>query len=195
MSLGADITTDAATIMLDGTGTSFEQPGTAGPDRLGGSLEILDGGSFTTAGDLDNAGTIDLAPGTLNVAGNYTQEATGAYDVGVGGLAAGSQFGQLNVTGQASLHGALSVSLLDSYAPPQGDSYPVLTFGSLTGNFSAEFGLYLGAARASRPRSNPVPTPPSWTSWSSPSCRALRRLSSHPRIPRTMATPSPSPRT
>ena len=159
MALGANITTDAATIILDGAGTSFANLTPLAQIAAGGSLEIIDGGSFTTAGDLDNAGTIDLAAGTLNVAGNYTQEASGAYDVGVGGLAAGSQFGQLNVTGLATLDGALGVSLINGYSPPQGDSYPILTFGSVTGNFSAEFGLFLGGGEGFTPTFNPGSNP------------------------------------
>ena len=60
---------------------------------------------MTTAGNLDNSGTIDLAPGTLNVTGTYGQwSRPGALDVGIGGTTAGSQFGQLNVTGHATLN-------------------------------------------------------------------------------------------
>src|SRR5262249_38807572 len=66
LSLGGPITTDAATIVLDGTATSFDSLSTLSQIAAGSSLEILEGGSFTTAGDLDNAGTIDLAAGTLN---------------------------------------------------------------------------------------------------------------------------------
>ena len=146
MSLGANITTDAATIILNGTGANFTSLAPLSTIASGGSLEILNGGAFTTAANLDNAGTIDLAPGTLNINGNYTQESpTGAYDVAIGGLAAGTQFGQLNVTKQASLNGALSVSLINGYTPPSGDSYRILTFGTRSGDFSAEFGLYFAA--------------------------------------------------
>ena len=159
MSLGANITTDAATIVLDGAGADFSSLSPLTQIASGGSLEILDGGSFTTAGDLDNAGTIDLAPGTLNIAGNYTQESSGAYDVAVGGLVAGSQFGQLNATNQATLNGALGVSLINNYVPPQGDSYPVLTFGSKSGDFSAEFGLYFGGGTGFTPTFNPGTNP------------------------------------
>ena len=109
MSLGADITTDAATVVLKGTGADFSSLSPLSQIAAGGDLTILDGGSFTTAGDLDNAGTIDLSPGTLTVAGNYTQESSGRYDVGVGGLAAGGGLGQLVVSGLATLDGTLSV--------------------------------------------------------------------------------------
>ena len=144
MSLDASITTDAASIILGGPGANFSSLSPLAKIASGGSLEILNGGAFTTAGNLDNAGTVDLAPGTLNVDGNYTQEAGGTFDVAVGGLTAGTQVGQLKVTNQASLNGGLGINLMNGYTPPLGDSYTVLTFGSETGNFVADFGLYFG---------------------------------------------------
>ena len=54
---------------------------------------------------------------------------------------------------------SLNVSLINGYAPPLGDSYPILTFASETGNFSAEFGLYFGGGGLRpdfTPSSNPT---------------------------------------
>ena len=107
--------------------------------------------SLATAVNLDNAGTISLSPGSLNVTGNYTQAASGALDIGVGGLHPVSQFGQLNVSGQVALNGALNLSLLNSYSPQGGNSYRILTFGSRTGDFAAETGLSLGPEAAFSP--------------------------------------------
>jgi hypothetical protein len=151
MSLGADITTDAATIILSGSGASFSSLSGLAKIAAGGSLQLQGGASLATMADLGNAGTISLSAGTLNVTGNYTQEATGALGVGVGGLTPGSQFGQLNVGGQAALDGALNVSLLNGDAPPSGDSYRVLTFGSRAGDFALETGLYLGGGQGLSP--------------------------------------------
>jgi len=151
MSLGANITTDAATIILNGTGDSFGSLSKLAKVAAGANLQVLGGTSLATTANLDNAGTVDLAPGSWNITGNYTQEATGALNVGVGGLAAGSQFGQLNVSGQAALNGALNISLLNGYSPPSGDSYRILTFGSRTGDFAVETGLYLGAGEGFSP--------------------------------------------
>ena len=63
------------------------------------------------------------------------------------------------MTKQASLNGALSVSLINGYTPPQGDSYQVLAFASETGNFSAEFGLYFGNGEGFTPTFNPSTNP------------------------------------
>ena len=49
------------------------------------------------------------------------------------------------------LNGALDISLLSGYSPPSGDSYPILTFGSETGDFAVETGLYLGGGQGFSP--------------------------------------------
>ena len=48
------------------------------------------GASFTTPGNLYNAGILNLASGILNVTGTFTQESAGAYAVGIGGITPGS---------------------------------------------------------------------------------------------------------
>ena len=73
----------------------------------------------------------------------------------VGGLTSGSLFGQLNASKQASFNGALNISLINSYMPPQGDSYQALTFASETGNFATESGLYLGGNEGFTPTFTP----------------------------------------
>jgi hypothetical protein len=151
MSLGGNITTDAAATVLGGSGASFSGLSQLSRISAGGSLQILGGGALSVAGSLDNSGIITLSPGTLTVPGAYTQEASGSLAVGVGGLTAGSQFGELNATGQVALNGALNVSLLNNYSPPSGDSYRILTFGSRTGDFAVESGLYLGGGEGFAP--------------------------------------------
>ena len=59
----------------------------------------------------------------------------------------------------ASLDGSLSVNLINNYTPPQGDSYQILKFASETGNFSAEFGLYLGGGEGFTPTFSPSTNP------------------------------------
>ena len=99
--------------------------------------------SVTTASsDFDNAGTINLLPGTLYVEGNYTQESTGTLGIGLEGLTAGT-FGQLNATGTATLAGTFNVSSVSSYQPLPGNMYQVVNFASKTGNFTYS-GLQIG---------------------------------------------------
>jgi hypothetical protein len=78
------------------------------------------------AADVDN-GTV--APqGSLTVTGNYTQ---------TGGGALTEQFGStLHVNLNATLSGALNVTVNPKRPPRSGAKYTALTFGSLNGSFT-----------------------------------------------------------
>jgi hypothetical protein len=82
-----------------------------------------------------NSGTVEVQ-GTLTVQGNYTQTGDGTLVLHVGGTAAGSQYGQLQVTGLTTLDGTLSVVLNNGFVPAPGDAFRVLTFGSRSGDFA-----------------------------------------------------------
>ncbi|MCA1733623.1 MAG: tandem-95 repeat protein, partial [Acidobacteria bacterium] len=119
-----------------------------GVDFQGGAL--MGHGTFT--GNILNSGgsvRAGASPGILTIDGNYTQGSAGSLDVELGGLTAGTEFDQLNVTGTASLGGTLNVALLAPYVPADGDSYRILTFGSLASSpndaFATANGTALGA--------------------------------------------------
>ena len=158
MSLDANITTDAATIILDGTGANFTSLAPCPRSPPAGAWKSSTAGRSRPPPTSTTPGPSTWPPARFNISGNYTQESTGAYDVAVGGLAAGSQFGQLNVTRQASLDGALSVSLINGYTPPQGDSYPILTFGTGAGTSPPSSASISAAGGASCPPSTPDST-------------------------------------
>lgn len=46
------------------------------------------------------------------------------------------EFDMLQITGDATLDGTLSIAWLDSFFAREGDGFPVLTFASLTGKFA-----------------------------------------------------------
>ncbi len=78
-------------------------------------------------------------PGTLSIAGNYTQPAGGTLNAKVNGTGAG-QFDVLGVAGNAALGGTLAPAPSTAYAASaaQGDSVNLLTFtGTRAGTFSA----------------------------------------------------------
>ena len=60
--------------------------------------------------------------GTLQVSGNVVQLTAGTLQIEIGGIAAGSQFDQLAVSGQLTLSGALQFSLVNGFAPVTGNS-------------------------------------------------------------------------
>jgi hypothetical protein len=104
-----------------------------GVDIQGGSLT----GSGTVTGSVSNGGSVapGLSPGKLTITGNYTQTSGGSFDVEIGGLSAETQFDQLKVNGTASLNGALNVTLINNFAPTEGNQFLVLD-GTTSGNFS-----------------------------------------------------------
>ena len=107
-----------------------------------GGADIQSGtlvGSGTVLGDVVNAGIVSPS-GILTIAGDYTQTATGTLNLEIGGLAAGTFFGQLAVAGDLNLDGtALNVNLADGFAPLTGDSFRIVDrtgAGSVNGSFA-----------------------------------------------------------
>ncbi len=146
-------TVDAQSGTLNMSSSSYTQ--TAGTTRLSGgaftsttNVNIQGGtlaGSGTVTGPVIVSGTGALAPGlagagTLNLVGNYTQQApNGAFNVEIGGLSAGTQFDRVNVSGAASaatLAGILNVSLISGFVPAPGDSFTIMTYPSRTGTYT-----------------------------------------------------------
>ena len=159
LALPDNIITNHASITLSGAGASVG--GSFGLTFIGlsalqanaGSLTLTGGAAvatirqhfngpngtqLTATGDLTNSGTLTVGPGsTLTLADIYTQTSAGTLDIGLGGSPAGGQFGQVVVTAAATLGGTLQLAPSGNYSPSDGDSFPVLKFGSSTGSFSA----------------------------------------------------------
>jgi hypothetical protein len=157
---------------------------TAGTTRLsGGTLAsatplMINGGTLkgsgTVQGDVSNSGIVAPGPAaaTLQIAGAYTQTVDGTLSVELGGAAA-AQFDRLEVSGSATLAGALDVSLLDGFQPALGQQFEVMTFASRSGTIPTFAGLDVGHGLALQPlqgdsdlvlqvvggSGNPTPTP------------------------------------
>ena len=76
------------------------------------------------------------SPGVLTIQGNYTQLSGGTFFAELAGLAPGTQYDQLAVSGLATLDGTLDVALLRGFLVHVGDSFILMTFGSESGHFS-----------------------------------------------------------
>ena len=153
-----------STFTTGGTGNYVQSGGTTQLDGMltaGGGQANFNGGTLygnggtingnvMMAGTIVPAGTINgfglpLAAGLLTINGNYTQTASGIFNLGIGGLAAGTQFGLLNVTGNALLNGTLDVSLINGFFPTVGESFTFLTTGgSVSDEFATVNGLNIG---------------------------------------------------
>ena len=84
------------------------------------------GGSGTVASSVRNNGIV--APGSLTVTGSCIQTSGGALTERFGSM--------LHLTSNATLAGALNVTINPKHPPKSGQSYTALTFGSLTGSFT-----------------------------------------------------------
>jgi hypothetical protein len=102
-----------------------------------GTLNVANphGGARTIEGNLVNNLILGVAAGeTLHVTGTYTQASAGKLKTFI---ASSSSFGVLSVAGSATIAGTL-VLRQQSFKASLGQTYPVLTSGSLTGTFASE---------------------------------------------------------
>jgi hypothetical protein len=98
--------------------------------RLGGDGAIT-GNVESTGGVLDPSLDLGDAPRSLKITGNYTQTQGGTFAVQ---LASGSS-DLVQVTGIASLDGAIAVDFAPGFVPAIGSQFTVLTAASVTGGF------------------------------------------------------------
>jgi RNA polymerase sigma-70 factor (ECF subfamily) len=118
-----------------------------------GEYAEIQGGLITGAGVIEAnvSNGAQLAPGTsaglLSIIGNYSQTAAGSLLIEIGGPNAQSDYDQLAVSGTASLAGTLVVSLINGYAPNIGDTFRVLTSGSVVSAFDAVDGVDIDAGK------------------------------------------------
>ena len=139
---GAVLVDAGRTLTRNGT---YHQSG--GLSRIDGTLQVIGGGSVVLEGGvLGGNGTVNstvandggtVAPGdsagALAVAGNYTQTGNGTFEVELGGSTPGIDFDTLAVGGNAALGGTISIRLLGDFMPAMGQSFVVLTAGSVSG--------------------------------------------------------------
>ena len=137
---------DSATISNAGTFLA-ENDGTFSHNSSGGAptFNNLSGAHFTKTDavgafsfsdwEFVNSGVVDVASGTLNLTGDYTQTASGGLIIEMSGASPGDQLGLVAVGGTASLAGSLTVKFLDGYTPPIGSTFVPLTYGAQSSVF------------------------------------------------------------
>ncbi|MCA9198702.1 MAG: hypothetical protein KDA87_14235, partial [Planctomycetales bacterium] len=118
------------------------------PIRIGVHQSLHGSGTF--AGKLINFGQLrpGNSPGIQNV-NEFTQASGGSLQIEIGGTSPGpgaqnvdDGYDQINVTTLATLDGTLDIELINDFTPSIGDTFDILTFGSVTGKFSIGTGLY-----------------------------------------------------
>ncbi len=121
-----------------------------------GLIEKTSGSGTSTIdvnGTLSNTGSLTIGAGsTLSVAGNFTQGSSGSITIGLGGAAAGNEYGQLAITGTAALAGSVNATTASGFLPAAGASFPIITYASETGGSSLSFvGVNSGALSVLQP--------------------------------------------
>jgi hypothetical protein len=139
----ANLTANAATLELDGPDAQILDETSPTPlDGLrsfannSGSFTIAAGRNFTT-GDLTNNGTLTIAPGIFTVNGNYSQGAAGVLNVALDGTSPVNGYGQLQVSGPATLAAGASLNTTLGFVSDYHDTFTVLSAsGGVNGTFN-----------------------------------------------------------
>ncbi len=139
--LAGTLDLSASGMLLQGS-TTFNLNGGA---LIGTNLRMLNGNLFAANGSTINGNlTVDggtlhpgSSPGILDITGDLTIGAGGTVNIEVGGTTQGSDYDWIDVGGTATLDGTLNVSLINSFAPSNGDSFQFLTAGTaVSGTFA-----------------------------------------------------------
>ena len=138
-------------LTIGGTGTFYTQTGgkTTHDGQLTASAVNINSGTFLGAGTITgkvsvggmkvgsllSVGDAGLA-GQIKITGSYTQTANGKLSTAIGGTTVITQYSQLKVVGAATLKGTLAAPLIGSFVPTVGETFTVLSAGSIAGTFS-----------------------------------------------------------
>ncbi len=115
-----------------------------------GALQIQWGtieGSGTIFANLLNGGQVSpgFSPGLIDLKGSYVQTSTGGFKAEIGGYTAWTQYDRLNVTGSVMLGGSLSLSVINGFAPVDGDLFTIIDNDSVDAVIDTFNGLPEGA--------------------------------------------------
>jgi hypothetical protein len=99
--------------------------------------KIKGNGTITSWDGFTNDGLVSpgRSIGSLDISGDFEQHESGELLIEISGDAL-SEHDLLNISGQASLDGKLSIQVLDGFDPKVGDTFNIIDFGSHNGVFA-----------------------------------------------------------
>jgi hypothetical protein len=143
-----------ATTRISGIDGSIGSVINAGAFNVNGILNITGGEFVQTAGTLSGSGQINgnvsvsggtvapgNSPGILTINGDYSQGESAVLVIEILNGTAGSGYDRLNVSGTATLGGTIDLALLDGYSITDGQSFDILHYAALSGEFARWLGL------------------------------------------------------
>src|SRR5262249_33804974 len=134
---GAVITNRPGGLFHAQTTASMGGSGGSRFDNAGTFRKSANTGTTTLSGmSLNNYGAVDIRSGILAANGGYTSVSGALLNCSLGGVTAGTGFGQLQVAGSVTLNGALGVGLINGFVPATNDTFAVLTAGTRNGAFA-----------------------------------------------------------
>jgi hypothetical protein len=86
------------------------------------------------AGAVTNTDPLMIAA-PLTISGNFSQTSSGALDLDFAGLSP-SEYGSLSMSGDATLDGELNADMIDGFQFMAGETFDILNFASLSGDFA-----------------------------------------------------------
>ena len=141
LTLTATVITNRAGALFEAQNASSLTPTFASGGRFdnAGTFRKLSSTGTTAFGSgvlFNNYGTVDIQAGFVAAYGGYTSGSGALLNCALGGTNSGSGYGQMQVAGNVTLNGALSVGLTNGYVPSTNDSFTVLTADTCNGTFA-----------------------------------------------------------
>jgi hypothetical protein len=124
---------NAATLIPNGGSPRFDNAGTFRKSVSSGTTTV---GSPLT---FNNFGMVDIRNGILAANGGYVSSSNALLNCALGGMTAGTNYGQLQVAGTVTLNGALRVDLTNGFAPAVSNVFTLLAAGTRSGTFNNFF--------------------------------------------------------
>ncbi len=103
---------------------------------------VAEGGTLSGTGTILGNVLVDggilspgASPGILHIDGDLTIASTGQWHMELGGITVGTDYDQLNVTGNLLIDGLVTISFIDGFVPQVGDQF---TFFQVGGQFNGD---------------------------------------------------------
>jgi hypothetical protein len=127
-------------------GTMIQNVGGTSIFRNEGTYRKSDGTGTNTINIVSfvQLGHLEFLTGVIRLVGNHSLGGSSTLKTLIGGTTAGTQFGQIQVSGSVVLAGTLGLGLTNGFVPNTNQTFQIITAGSRNGVFAGTTGSALG---------------------------------------------------